>query len=145
MRRTALALFSCVFLTACPPGGILSAPPPILVNTVRPEYTLPAGGGPARVDFFISNQTDDAVYVPRCGDRFSVALERKEATVWTEVGGTACPAVLPMVPLYVGARETVPGELTVAEAGEYRFRLYYSGEMNGDVFTELRSNEFTVR
>ncbi|HEU0053478.1 MAG TPA: hypothetical protein VFQ39_09890, partial [Longimicrobium sp.] len=124
MRRILSSACAILLLSACTSATDTGAGE-VAASTLRSEYSLPAGGGAVSVDFAVTNGTVEKIHVSRCGERITVAVLRREAGEWKEHDGTACIAVLPMVPLTLDPSATAAGAFEVREPGEYRFQVLY--------------------
>lgn len=143
MRRLALYL-TCIPLLAACAGIVADGDRAVKVLTAGSEYALPAGGGAVQVPFNVSNGREDAVLVARCVERIAAVLERKEGDAWIEVGGGACPAHLPTVPLTLRPTSLVQDELSLDAPGVYRIHVWCR-EPGNEGELAAYSNDFTVR
>ncbi len=74
------------------------------------------------ISFVVTNRTTQVVYIPSCGDRVSVELERRQDGSWINAGAAICLANLPMGPMPLGPRGFIRSEVAVAGTGSFRLR-----------------------
>jgi len=97
------------------------------------------------VPFSVSNQSSrDTYYLSACGDRVTVALDRRVEGHWEEHSGGYCIAVLSMVPIALRPGETLESRVGLDESGSYRIRLGVSADRGDRERWTERSNTFVV-
>ena len=99
----------------------------------------------AGVPYSVTNTGDKAAFLPACGESPMAAIERFNGSTWEQYSGSACMAIMPMVPIDLRAGARVGGSMGISEAGRYRLRLSYAD--NGSMSQErlAYSNAFEVR
>lgn len=78
--------------------------------------------------FAVTTAGPTSISVPMCGRRVAASLERDSADVWVMVGGTVCPATLPMAPQVLVPGVPAGGTLAIGtlSSGRYRIGVDYS-------------------
>lgn len=131
-----------VLLAACHKSDDLLIDPPLVWVTaeVSPVRRDPATGD-AAVPLRVLHDRPSTVYVEACGDRPSVAIERRAGDSWVNAGAAICPAINPSIPIEVGARSGRPFTVSLREAGVYRVVARVAESPTGG-FRGVASNEF---
>jgi len=80
---------------------------------------------PAQVHFSVRNETAQTIFVSRCGERVSLAIERHRMGAWENAGAAICPANLLMAPAELRSGEALSDSVRVADPGEYRLVVNY--------------------
>jgi hypothetical protein len=140
-----LSALPLVLLAACSsPFG--SGGPDLQVRTEQEEYVAEPIGFINPVGFTVKNEGDAPIYLPHCGDRLIVAVDRREGGDWRQAYGAVgfCQAIYES-----GAREVQPGDsvrsmVSVGEPGRYRIRVRATENRDSNRFDEAVSNAFTV-
>jgi hypothetical protein len=78
------------------------------------------------ITFAVVNRSNETHWVPRCGDRISVAVERLDAQ-WVSHEAAICPANLPADPIQIEPGAEVVSQKVISGAGLFRLR---SGQRN---------------
>ena len=142
MKRILSAL-PLVFLAACTsPFG--SSAPELQVRTDQEEYVAHPIGFISPVGFTVKNEGDASIYLPRCGDQVTVAVDRREGGEWRQAYSGICPAVNVSSPLELKPGESVRSVVSVGEPGRYRIRVRSADSPGSERFDEAVSNPFTV-
>jgi hypothetical protein len=99
------------------------------------------------VIFTVVNGDDDTVYIQRCGDRVTAAVERwrgdgPKGPRWGQYNGDACLAIYSMVPPALGPQAKHVGQIPGLPPGRYRLRLRL--HLDGSVARTSASNAFVV-
>ena len=117
----------------------------VLVATHGTAFDRAPDGAAAMVPFLAVNTSGSVAYLPRCGERVMVAVDRWEDGRWVDYSGDACTAVLPMDPFPLQPGTRYEGQRSIGEPGRYRLRLGVSWSPGGEGAWWSRSDAFTVR
>lgn len=142
MKRILSAL-PLVILAACTsPFG--SGGPALQVRSEQEEYVAHPISSVSSVGFTVKNEGDESLYLPRCGDEVSVAVDRREGGDWRQAYSGICQALSLSSPLELKPGESVRSVVSVGEAGRYRIRVRAPASLGSERFHEAVSNAFTV-
>lgn len=135
-----------VLLAACQRSDdlLVVEPPEVWVAAEASPVRRDPATGDAAVALRVLNDHPHTVYVLACGDRPSVAIERRVGNGWENAGAAICPAIYPAVPLEVEGRSSRPFTVAIREAGVYRVVASVSVSSAGGEFREVSSNGFQV-
>ena len=98
------------------------------------------------VPFTITNRGQQTIYVPACGNRPMVTIDRGNGSGWEQYGGTRCIDIYLQVPIELRAGQSVSDSYAMSEAGTYRVRVSYSLTRSSFEKTEAAaSGAFEVR
>jgi len=106
-----------------------------------PGGTVPLAG----ISYTVTNTGNKTVFLPACGASPMATIERFNGAAWEQWSGSACIAILPMVPIDLRSDARIDGSVGISEAGRFRLRLSYAD--NGSMSPErlAYSNAFDVR
>lgn len=143
MRSISLALILCLLASAC---GVLTGPesPEVRVEVQGTLFERDPDTGAAIVSFSVTNTGESTVYLNRCGDRLTTALDRWESGHWVQFRSDLCLTVYNMAPLPLAVEEERVGARSVHHAGRYRLRLGTSDEPGEPSVWLAASPAFTV-
>lgn len=130
-----------VLLAACQKSDdLLMGPPGVWVAAEASPVRRDPASGEAPVPLRVINDRQNSIVVVACGERPSVAIERRVGNGWENAGAAICPAIYSTVPIEVGARSGRPFTVTVREAGVYRVVLEVAATATGGFQTVTSSN-----
>jgi hypothetical protein len=134
-----------VLLAACQGSdNLLIGPPEVWVAAdVSPVRRDPASGD-AVVSLRVLNDRRSSVYLEACGERPTVAVERRLRDVWVSANAPVCPAIYLGVPIEVEGRSSRPFTVTLREPGAYRVVVSASSRAERADFHEVASDVFQV-
>ena len=138
-----LSALPLVFLAACA-SPMESSGPELQVRTEQEEYVANPISSISSIGFSVTNEGDESIYLPRCGDQVSVAVDRREGGDWRQAYGGFCQAIYQSSPLELKPGESVRSVVTVGEAGRYRIRVRAAASLESERSDEAVSNAFTV-
>lgn len=100
----------------------------------------------ADVPFTVTNRSDETIFLPSCGGRPSVFVERGVDGHWEQYAGGFCATADLQVPIELRAGASVTSEFYFYTPGHYRMRLTW-GSSPSAVFGNAAStsNAFDVR
>jgi hypothetical protein len=84
------------------------------------------------------------VYLEACGERPTVAVERRVGAAWVNAQAPVCPAIYLGVPIEVEGRSSRPFTVTIREPGMYRVVVSAARAAEGGDFHDVASDVFQV-
>jgi hypothetical protein len=142
MKRFLSAL-PLLFLAACT-SPLGSGGPELQVRTEQEEYVSNPITSVSSVGFTVTNDGDESIYLPRCGEQVTVAIDRRDGGDWRQAYSGICQAIYQATPLELKPGESVRSVVSVGEAGRYRIRVRAAASPESERFDEAVSNAFTV-
>lgn len=100
----------------------------------------------ATVPFDVRNVGDASAWIPACGDKVSVVVQRWVDNQWAAYSGTVCIAVLPMNPIVLRSGQSTASAFQILDVGRFRFGVSYTagaGQTAGEQWSY--SDAFEVR
>lgn len=80
---------------------------------------------PTVVRFSVRNETENVVFVSRCGDHVLPSIERLHAGTWENAAAAICPANLLTVAAELRPGDALSDSVGISEPGEYRLVVSY--------------------
>lgn len=123
MRSCFLTLMVYLILPGC---GILATEPDspeLLVEVQEVLFVRDPDTGSATIAFSVRNTGDTTIYLSRCGEHLTTALDRWEQGQWVQVSSAICQTVHDMTPFPLHSMAERTGGRAVQHPGRYRLRL----------------------
>ena len=133
MTRASVLLVA-VLCAAC--GDATVPHPPRLDVTITVQSTSPV------ISFTATNRSGAVVYLPRCGDRVSVEVERLKDGSWINAAAAVCLANLRMDPFELAPGASVQSQATVTGPGRFRLRTGATADPSGAMDWQVYSAPF---
>lgn len=121
-----------------------SSAPDLRVRTDREEYVTSPIAFVTGIEYTVTNQGDETIYLPRCGDQLSVAVDRRQDGEWRQAHSGICQANQVMSAIALEAGESTRSILGVGGTGRFRIRVRASPSAELDRYEQGVSNDFTV-
>jgi len=138
-----LSALPLLLLAGCT-SSLGSSGPELQVRTEQEEYVASPISSVSPVGFTVTNDGDESIYLPRCGEQVAVAVDRRDGGDWRQAYSGICQAIYEASPLELKPGESVRSVVSVGAAGRYRIRVRATASPGAERFDEAVSNAFTV-
>ena len=118
--------------------------PDLRIRTDRDEHVGHPTTSVATVEFTVTNEGVETIYLPRCGENLSVAVDRREDGEWRQAQSGICPANQEMSPVALEAGESIESAVSVDGPGQFRIRGRAGTSAELERYEQAVSNDFTV-
>ena len=143
MRTLSSALALSLLLLGCGHDR-----PVVRLATEGSVFDLGGSGTVAEaiVPFTVTNRSDQTIFLPACGARPAVAVERGDGRQWSSYAAGFCITNIPQTPIELRPGERLTSDYTFHEPGYFRIRLSWGGSPSTIYDKDIAaSNGFRVR
>jgi hypothetical protein len=133
--RLLIAALGLALTNAC---SAPTEPRPITLE-IRSLHATSSG-----IPFAVVNLTDEVVYIPRCGEAISVAVERRIGGAWINAGAAVCLAANRMDPIRLAPGEELASARGFTGHGRFRLRTGWALTASAQMQWNVVSPAFLV-